>query len=289
MDNFDVNLGRRIREYRKERNFKQEIVANALGLPRTSISQIETGDRKVSAEELCKLSKILGVPIAVLTDVTDDLDQAIARVLTSIPAQEDFLPWYWLEECVSKEGEKHRVSYRTVEARPVEDRLPLELLPPPGSLLHKNDSGDWYCKNAEQQNITMQIVNTIFEDTHYKSRAISQFLAIAQAKLFASFHKSPLISESPIHNWFALSYAQYLTIPRSVLQSMPVKWQGRFVNCLNELDRLIDWRPSEGCYRVTLNLENDDDDGDKWWGQEIDDPLADYQRGRRRLSLNVRN
>jgi hypothetical protein len=30
-----------------------------------------------------------------------------------------------------------------------------------------------------------------------------------------------------IHNWFELTYAQYLTIPRSILQSMPVEWQRR--------------------------------------------------------------
>jgi len=31
----------------------------------------------------------------------------------------------------------------------------------------------------------------------------------------------------PLHNWFELTYAQYLTIPRSILQSMPVEWQRR--------------------------------------------------------------
>jgi len=58
--------------------------------------------------------------------------------------------------------------------------------------------------------------------------------------------------DCPIHNWFELSYAQYLTIPRSVLQEMPNEWQKRFVQCLEELDSTLDWRPKDGCYWVKL-------------------------------------
>lgn len=38
-----------------------------------------------------------------------------------------------------------------------------------------------------------------------------------------------------IHEWFSLSYANYLVCPRSVLQSMPDEWQQRFVTCLREM------------------------------------------------------
>jgi hypothetical protein len=77
-----------------------------------------------------------------------------------------------------------------------------------------------------------------------------------------------------IHHWFELTYAQYLTIPRSILQSMPDEWQSKFVALLEELDETIDWRPSEGRYWVTLK------DGK---GRFVSDPLQDYQRGRRRI------
>lgn len=77
-----------------------------------------------------------------------------------------------------------------------------------------------------------------------------------------------------IHTWFELSYAQYLTVPRTALQSMPDEWQDKFVNLLNELDDRIDWRPTEGCYWVTLRGDD---------GRIRRDPLADYERGRRRL------
>jgi len=81
----------------------------------------------------------------------------------------------------------------------------------------------------------------------------------------------------PVHLWFELSYAQYLTVPRSALQSMPVEWQRRFVRCLEELDAAIDWRPKDGRYWVRLKDAN---------GRFVGDPLADYERGRRRLTVN---
>jgi len=79
-----------------------------------------------------------------------------------------------------------------------------------------------------------------------------------------------------IHNWFELSYTQYLTIPRTALQSMPDGWQRRFVKCLEELDESIDWRPESGRYWVQLKDHR---------GRYVNDPLMDYQRGRRRLEL----
>ena len=86
-----------------------------------------------------------------------------------------------------------------------------------------------------------------------------------------------------VHRWFELSYAQYLTVPRSVLQSMPLEWQERFVRCLEQLDDLIDWRPPQGQYRVTLHLLGHDEDEGEVWGPEINDPLMNYERGRRRI------
>lgn len=83
-------------------------------------------------------------------------------------------------------------------------------------------------------------------------------------------------THSPIHEWFSLSYAHYLTVPRSVLQSMPAEWQERFVACLRELDDTIDWRPQVGRYWVQLRDDR---------GRFVPDPLADYERGRRRVEV----
>ena len=82
------------------------------------------------------------------------------------------------------------------------------------------------------------------------------------------------LSPDAIHHWFELSYAQYLTIPRSALQSMPNEWQSEFVALLEELDEEIDWQPKEGRYWVQLKDKR---------GRYVADPLMDYERGRRRL------
>jgi hypothetical protein len=55
----------------------------------------------------------------------------------------------------------------------------------------------------------------------------------------------------PIHGWFNLTYANYLTLPRAILQSMSVDWQEQFVACLEELHQEFGHLPwPEGGYRV---------------------------------------
>lgn len=76
-----------------------------------------------------------------------------------------------------------------------------------------------------------------------------------------------------IHGWFELTYAQYLAIPRTVLQSMPEEWQEKFVALLEELDETFDWRRS-GCWVKFKDVS----------GRFIEDELGDYERGRRILS-----
>lgn len=87
------------------------------------------------------------------------------------------------------------------------------------------------------------------------------------------FHRD---SEEPIHSYFELTYAHYLVIPRTALQSMPIKWQKRFIECMEELDSRIDWRQN---YEVVLRS----DDGR--FLPITNDPLNDYERGRRRIQL----
>uniref|UniRef100_A0A6M3JFL3 Uncharacterized protein n=1 Tax=viral metagenome TaxID=1070528 RepID=A0A6M3JFL3_9ZZZZ len=74
--------------------------------------------------------------------------------------------------------------------------------------------------------------------------------------------------DGPVHEWFELSHAHYLTVPRSVLQSMPVEWQTRFAKCLRELDEALPWRPRAGRYWVTLKDE---------YCRYVSDPFNDYR------------
>lgn len=58
--------------------------------------------------------------------------------------------------------------------------------------------------------------------------------------------------EDPIHEYFGLSYAHWLVVPRVALQSMPYKWQATLVELLEELDDKIDWVPKEGNLYVSM-------------------------------------
>jgi hypothetical protein len=83
------------------------------------------------------------------------------------------------------------------------------------------------------------------------------------------------MNDEPIHTFFGLSYANYMVLPRLILQSMPEEWQEKFVSMLNEMFEAFgtDFEPKGG-YRVQALDENK---------RYYSDPYSDYRRGRRRL------
>lgn len=64
-----ARLGQKIRELRRQHEISQEKLAELLGVSRSTISLIESGERKVCAEELVKLSGIFGVSVDSLLDL----------------------------------------------------------------------------------------------------------------------------------------------------------------------------------------------------------------------------
>jgi XRE family transcriptional regulator, fatty acid utilization regulator len=62
-------IGTRIRALREDRNLTQDQLSDQLGFKdRQTLSAIETGDRRVSAEELLLAAKVLGAPLETFTD-----------------------------------------------------------------------------------------------------------------------------------------------------------------------------------------------------------------------------
>jgi transcriptional regulator with XRE-family HTH domain len=56
-------LGERLRDAREYLGFSQEEVASYLGVPRSALSMMETGQRKVDALELSRLASLYQRPI----------------------------------------------------------------------------------------------------------------------------------------------------------------------------------------------------------------------------------
>jgi len=62
-------LGLRIKEFRESAGISQQELAEKLDISRPTISQIESGDRKVAADELIKLSQIFNLSVDGLLDL----------------------------------------------------------------------------------------------------------------------------------------------------------------------------------------------------------------------------
>jgi transcriptional regulator with XRE-family HTH domain len=75
-----AGLAERLRLAREQAGLSQAQVARQLGLHRPSVSEIEAGRRKVSADELAALSKLYGVSVAWLSGIEDEQDVDKTRV-----------------------------------------------------------------------------------------------------------------------------------------------------------------------------------------------------------------
>jgi len=68
MNKMNVDLGRRIKQIRKNEGLSQEKLSSAIGISRSAISQIESGERKITAEELVLLAKKFNITLENLID-----------------------------------------------------------------------------------------------------------------------------------------------------------------------------------------------------------------------------
>ena len=57
------HIGQRVKELRERHDMSQQALADALGVSRPAVSEIESGSRKVAAEELVKLSRVFAVSV----------------------------------------------------------------------------------------------------------------------------------------------------------------------------------------------------------------------------------
>lgn len=63
--------------------------------------------------------------------------------------------------------------------------------------------------------------------------------------------------DEPIHGEFSLSYANYLVVPRTLLQSMPVDWQRPFVALMRQLNEAFEHIERAESYHVEAGEERE--------------------------------
>lgn len=51
-------------------------------------------------------------------------------------------------------------------------------------------------------------------------------------------NKDGALEQGAVHGYFGLSYASYLVIPRVALDAMPLAWQERFVDLMQEAEEI---------------------------------------------------
>ncbi len=71
MKNFYTTLGKRLKELRERQELSQDMLAKKLNLPRPAISQIERGERTITADELVKLSDVFHLPVETILSLNE--------------------------------------------------------------------------------------------------------------------------------------------------------------------------------------------------------------------------
>ncbi len=59
-----------------------------------------------------------------------------------------------------------------------------------------------------------------------------------------------------LHQWFGLSYASFLILPRVLMQAMPNKWQGKMAELLNDFGDEFDNMPDDAVNFTVRSTRN---------------------------------
>jgi transcriptional regulator with XRE-family HTH domain len=70
-DHIDIEVGQRIRIYRKTRGLSQTVLADQLGVTFQQVQKYENGRNRIGAGRLTRVAQVLDVPVAALLGVSD--------------------------------------------------------------------------------------------------------------------------------------------------------------------------------------------------------------------------
>lgn len=61
--NFNVQIGEKIRQFRKEKRYPLSVLARAMQISYQQLQKYETGTNRISAEKLAEIANVLGIEI----------------------------------------------------------------------------------------------------------------------------------------------------------------------------------------------------------------------------------
>ena len=70
-DHVDIEVGQRIRIYRKAKGLSQTTLADQLGVTFQQVQKYENGTNRIGAGRLMRIAQVLGVPVTTLLGVND--------------------------------------------------------------------------------------------------------------------------------------------------------------------------------------------------------------------------
>lgn len=84
-----ADIGRRLKRVREYLNLSQQVVAQTTGVPRTAISDIERGQRKVDSLELRKFAKFYSYPVGFFLGDEGEADESVLALARAVAGLTD--------------------------------------------------------------------------------------------------------------------------------------------------------------------------------------------------------
>lgn len=71
------HIGKNIKRIREDRGLTQQSIADLIAMHRSNYSRVETGDRDLSIEAICKIAKFFNLTIDQLVNLQEEIPQEI--------------------------------------------------------------------------------------------------------------------------------------------------------------------------------------------------------------------
>lgn len=84
-----VDVGRRLKQVREYLSLSQQVVAQTTGIPRSAISDIERGQRKVDSLELRKFARLYTYPVGFFLGDDGPADESVLALARAVAGLTD--------------------------------------------------------------------------------------------------------------------------------------------------------------------------------------------------------